>query len=634
MKEMCSAILSSLHVVFKTLTIEYAEVNADRLNQWCIQELNRSMVIAAVIIQNYMRKYIANVKLKSQLRLTMNAALEKLKGMISDKQSCLPAVMFGDICDKLSSLQQPSESSLVTGNILSVPSDIVGSRSIFSMATSSSSVKSYGLPNRLLLENNCNDYFPTAFYSGDNKILRMKNQLMAISKQLSSRDFDTSQVSSWPFELSSVITEGGEQEQEQEVIPTGSGFGDSKGGKDRSSSSKGTAERLRAVVQRWRLNNSSTTSDASQDSSNRHYPKVSMGPNKWKRISHSKGGGHGQRLLREVTFPESNEVEVVDFSRISIIPPCRMVDSSTSNNAVPITVDETQTENHELLRQDKCATVIQKFFRRRYRREEYAVPFYSAHSTASDHSLVSVPPTPTADDISELGGSDGDADHLLNQHFSIDLSDEELYSSEQILLEAEEAFQSEWDPQGDNDLNLNSYAIKIQTLYRKYRDMAAYREIMSSCNKSMSAAAATINRNIRRYVATLRVSRLRHECLVAEILAACVDRRELLLVQKQIAEIKRRKMKDPSPSPSLYSPSRPNTPRSSSSSTPSNRHSRRRLTTAAVTISRNVRRFIASKFVNRLREERLVMQVLMSCSVRRELLLVQRHIARLHSRKG
>ena len=93
--------------------------------------------------------------------------------------------------------------------------------------------------------------------------------------------------------------------------------------------------------------------------------------------------------------------------------------------------------------------------------------------------------------------------------------------------------------QGEKDLN--SYAIRIQSLFRKYRTMAAYREFMNSGKLSVFAAAAKINHNFRRYIATLRVSRLRHECLVADILAACDVRRELLLVRKQISEIQRRK---------------------------------------------------------------------------------------------
>eukprot|EP01036_Dinobryon_divergens_P032860 gene32860-42539_t len=623
MKEMCYAVLSSLNVVFKTLTIEYAEVNADHLNQWCSQELNRSMVIAAMIIQNYMRKYIASAKQKSQLRQTMNAAIKKLKGMLSEKQSCLPAVMFKDICDKLSSLQQSSETSLLTGNILGVPSEKIGGSSVFSTAASSSSLENcdWNLVQKSLESLQSGNHYFTTINTGDSKILRMKNELLAISEQLSSKDFDTSQVSCLPFELSSVLPEG----REEEVIPTASGFSDGKG--ERLASSKGAAERLRNVVQRWRLN-SSSTSEASKENSSNLYTNV-LGPNNWKRIPHRKRDSVEQRRSaqsREVTSPESNQVEVVDFSRISILPSCsrRVDDDDDDNNnnnnnrsssstaahaAAPTIALETQTEDLELLRQDKYATVIQKFFRRRFHNED-CVPFYSAH-TASDCSLLSAPLLAATDNISEPDGFDGDgdvrsdvdADLLANQYSSIELSDEELFSSEQILLEAEEAFQSEWRVQGENDLNgyaikiqsmfrkyrtmaayrefqnshgendfnsyatkiqslfrkhramaayhkfknsqgekdLNSYAIRIQSLFRKYRTMAAYREFMNSGKLSVFAAAAKINHNFRRYIATLRVSRLRHECLVADILAACDVRRELLLVRKQISEIQRRK---------------------------------------------------------------------------------------------
>ena len=209
-------------------------------------------------------------------------------------------------------------------------------------------------------------------------------------------------------------------------------------------------------------------------------------------------------------------------------------------------------------------------------------------------------------------------------------TDEELYFTEQILTDAE-VFHSDAlykrdastpDSKEDNDMNI--YATRIQNIFKKFRAMKKYQETVAAYNL-LTVSAAKINRQVRRYIATLRVSHLRHERLVEEILTTCGVRRELLLVQKQISQMKLRKIDR------FSSSSRPITP---SDNKPSQRSNRRRLAAAAVVISRYVRRFLASKFVDSLREDRLVTQVLTSCSARRELLLVQKKIAILMRKNG
>ena len=615
MKELCCAIVSSLTAVFKILKIEYVELNEDRLNQWCIQELNRSMVIAALIIQNYMRKYIAAAKQKSQLRRTVNKAVKKLMMIILNNQSSLPAVLFNDVCDKISSLQQPSESSLVNRNILNVPNQFVGNSSLSATSSSSSVDRDINF-DWSLVKKSLETFEAPPSDTEENEFLRITANLEEITRQLSSMKLDVSQISSLPFDLSSVIPES-------EVNASVSGTIDW----DRSSS-KGVAGRLRNVVQKWRLHKSSTI-EFLEDSLN-NYPPVPW-PNKWKRISRRDGEVKERQpaYLHVEKFPESNEVEIVVFSGISVLPHC--TNSSADNNGSTSIASNLDLENLALLsfRQDKCAVIIQKLFRRFLQliKQEY-IPFHTTHSV-SDHSLVTVARVTVVED-EELDCVDQDIDHWTNQYNFMNPTDEELYFTEQILTDAE-VFHSDAlykrdastpDSKEDNDMNI--YATRIQNIFKKFRAMKKYQETVAAYNL-LTVSAAKINRQVRRYIATLRVSHLRHERLVEEILTTCGVRRELLLVQKQISQMKLRKIDR------FSSSSRPITP---SDNKPSQRSNRRRLAAAAVVISRYVRRFLASKFVDSLREDRLVTQVLTSCSARRELLLVQKKIAILMRKNG